>query len=82
LDWLREPRKHFRVQIDGDLIGDGVRGLLIAGKLQVNPPTLSEHMRVLTAAGPVRARRVRQRTLYKRNEAAISAAERAIPEKA
>jgi hypothetical protein len=27
LDWLREPRKHFREQVDGDLIKDGVCGL-------------------------------------------------------
>jgi hypothetical protein len=31
LDWLHEPRKHFREQFDGDLIEDGVCGLLIAG---------------------------------------------------
>ena len=24
LDWLREPRKHFREQEDGDLVEDGV----------------------------------------------------------
>jgi hypothetical protein len=34
LDWLREPRKHFRDQIDGDLIEDGVCGALIAEKLR------------------------------------------------
>jgi DNA-binding transcriptional ArsR family regulator len=81
LDWLREPRKHFRGQIDADLIEDGVCGLPIAEKLKVSAPTLSEHMRVLTAAKLVRAKRVRQWTLYKRNEAAISAVKRAILEK-
>jgi DNA-binding transcriptional ArsR family regulator len=81
LDWLREPRKHFREQVDGDLIEDGVCGLLIAEKLKVSAPTVSEHMRVLTAAKLVRAKRVRQWTLYKRNEAAISAVKRAILEK-
>jgi hypothetical protein len=38
-------------------------------------------MRLLTAAKLVRAKRVRQWTLYKRNESAISAVKRAILEK-
>ena len=29
LEWLREPRKHFPEQVDGDLVEDGVCGLLI-----------------------------------------------------
>jgi DNA-binding transcriptional ArsR family regulator len=81
LDWLREPRKHFRDQIDGDLVEDGVCGALIAEKLEVSAPTLSEHMRVLTAAKLVRAKRVKQWTMYRRNEVAISAVKRAILEK-
>jgi DNA-binding transcriptional ArsR family regulator len=81
LDWLREPRKHFREQVDGDLIVDGVCGQLIAEKLKVSAPTLSEHMRVLTAARLVRVKRVKQWTMYRRNEAAISAVKRAIIEK-
>jgi DNA-binding transcriptional ArsR family regulator len=81
LDWLREPRKHFREQIDGDLIEDGVCGQLIAEKLKVSAPTLSEHMRILTAARLVRVKRVKQWTMYRRNEAAISAIKRAIFEK-
>src|SRR5437660_1432937 len=78
LDWLREPRKHFREQIDGDLVEDGVCGALIAEKLKVSAPTLSEHMRVLTAAKLVRAKRIKQWTMYKRNEAVIVAVKRAI----
>ena len=80
LDWLREPRKHFREQADGDLVEDGVCGVLIAEKLGVSAPTLSEHMRVLTAAKLVRAKRIKQRTMYRRNEAAIISAKRAIQE--
>lgn len=78
LDWLREPRKHFREQADGDLVEDGVCGLLIAEKLGVSAPTVSEHMRVLTAAKLVRAKRIKQWTMYKRNEAAIAAIKRSI----
>ena len=81
MDWLREPRKHFREQIDGDLIEDGVCGQLIAEKLKVSVPTLSEHMRILSEAKLVRVERVKQWTMYRRNEAAISAIKRAIFEK-
>jgi len=78
LDWLRDPRKHFREQADGDLVEDGVCGLLIAEKLGVSAPTVSEHMRVLTAAKLVRAKRIKQWTMYKRNETAIAAIKRSI----
>jgi ArsR family transcriptional regulator len=81
LEWLREPRKHFRAQVDGDLVEDGVCGLLIAEKLGVSAPTVSEHMRVLTAAKLVRAKRIKQWTMYRRNEAAIASVKRAIAEK-
>jgi DNA-binding transcriptional ArsR family regulator len=78
LEWLRDPRKHFRAQLDGDLVEDGVCGLLIGEKLGVSAPTVSEHMRVLTAAKLVRAKRIKQWTMYKRDEAAIAAIKRAI----
>ena len=54
LDWLKDPRAHFREQVDGDLVADGVCGLLIAEKLGVSPPTVTEHMRLLTEIGAVR----------------------------
>ena len=78
LEWLRDPRRHFREQVDGDLVEDGVCGLLIAEKLGVSAPTLSEHMRVLTSAKLVRAKRIKQWTMYKRDETAIAALKRAI----
>ena len=81
LEWLREPRKHFREQVDGDLVEDGVCGLLIAEKLGVSQPTVSEHMRVLISAKLVRAKRIKQWTMYRRNEAAIASVKRAIDEK-
>ena len=64
-----------------DLVEDGVCGLLIAEKLGVSAPTVSEHMRVLTAAKLVRAKRIKQWTMYRRNEAAITEMKRAIEEK-
>ena len=81
LDWLRDPERHFRAQVDGDLVEDGVCGALIAEKLGVSAPTLSEHMRVLLAAKLVKAKRIKQWTMYKRDEAAISAVKRVIHEK-
>ena len=81
LEWLKRPRAHFRAQADGDLVKDGVCGVLIAEKLGVSQPTVSEHMRVLTAAKLVRAKRIKQWTMYRRNEAAITAMKRAIEEK-
>jgi ArsR family transcriptional regulator len=73
LKWLKDPRAHFREQVDGDLVDDGVCGLLIAEKLQVSQPTLSEHMRILVQAELVTARRIKQWTFYRRNEPAIAA---------
>jgi len=68
LSWLADPTTHFPPQVDGDLVKDGVCGLLIARKLRVSQPTLSEHMRILVAAGLVRGKRIRQWTFYRRNE--------------
>ena len=56
----------------------GVCGVLIAEKLEVTAPTLSEHMRILTDAGLVRAKRIKGWTMYKRDEKAIAAAKNAI----
>ncbi|HEX5264832.1 MAG TPA: ArsR family transcriptional regulator [Phenylobacterium sp.] len=73
LDWLKDPRAHFREQVDGDLVDDGVCGVLIAEKLQVSQPTLSEHMRILVQAELVTAKRIKQWTFYRRNEPKIAA---------
>jgi DNA-binding transcriptional ArsR family regulator len=78
LQWLKEPRAHFRPQVDGDLIRDGVCGVLIAEKLGLSQPTVSEHMKILAQAGLVRAKRIKQWTFYKRDETAIRAVKREI----
>ncbi len=78
LEWLRDPQAHFPPQVDGDLVKDGVCGALIAEKLGVGAPTLSEHMRVLTGAGLVRAKRIKQWTMYQRDEERIATAKQAI----
>jgi DNA-binding transcriptional ArsR family regulator len=78
LEWLKHPKKHFRAQIDGDLVTDGVCGALIAEKLGVTQPTVSEHLKILSQAGFLSSKRVKQWTFYKRNEAHISKIKRAI----
>lgn len=78
LDWLRDPRAHFRPQIDGDLVKDGVCGLLIAEKLGVSQPTASEHLKILVQAGLLQGKRIRQWTFYRRNESAIAALKRSL----
>jgi DNA-binding transcriptional ArsR family regulator len=72
LEWLKDPRAHFREQVDGDLVDDGVCGVFIAEKLGVSQPTVSEHLRVLVAAGLLRGKRIKQWTFYKRDEARIA----------
>ena len=69
--WLKHPVRHFPPQVDGDLIDDGVCGLLIARKLRVSQPTASEHLKILTQAGLIRGKRIKQWTFYKRDESNI-----------
>lgn len=71
LEWLKRPRANFPPQTDGDLVRDGVCAVLIAQKLGISQPTLSEHMRVLRQAKLVQSKRIKQWTFYKRNEARI-----------
>lgn len=73
LEWLRDPAAHFRPQVDGDLVRDGVCGLLIAEKLGVSQPTASEHLRILTQAGLLQGKRIKQWVFYRRDESAITA---------
>ena len=70
---LKDPRTHFREQVDGDLVEDGVCGLLLAEKLGVSQPTITQHMRLLVEIGAVRPKRIKQWTFYKRDEECIRA---------
>jgi len=71
LEWLRAPTEHFPPQVDGDLVKDGVCGILIAQKLGVSQPTVSEHLKILSQAGLVRGKRIKQWTFYRRDEARL-----------
>ena len=78
LEWLKDPKSHFRPQVDGDLVKDGVCAALLAEKLGVSQPTLSEHMRILSEAQLVQAKRIKQWIFYKRDERRIREIKKAI----
>jgi ArsR family transcriptional regulator len=78
LNWLKDPESHFPPQVEGDLRRDGVCGLFIARKLKISQPTASEHLRVLSHAGLIRAKRIKQWTFYKRDEKRISQVKRVL----
>jgi len=81
LEWLKDPRKHFPPQVDGDLVKDGVCGVLIAKKLRISQPTASEHLKILTAAGLIRGKRIKKWTFYRRDERAIKRLKNLISER-
>ena len=74
LDWLRDPQAHFPPQRDGDLVRDGVCSLLIAEKLGVSQPTCGEHLKVLSRAGLVSGKKIKQWVFYRRVEDRIAMA--------
>jgi len=81
LEWLQDPESHFPPQRDGDLIKDGVCGLLIARKLHVSQPAVTEHLKILLQAGFLKSKRSKKWTFYKRDEKAIKAIKRAISDR-
>lgn len=81
LEWLKDPERHFPPQRDGDLVKDGVCGLLIARKLRVSQSAVTEHLKILARAGFVRSKRTKKWTFYKRDERAIRAITRAISQR-
>ena len=80
LKWLKDPRTHFPPQVDGDLVKDGVCGIFIADKLAVSQPTASEHLKILTTAGLLKPKKIKQWIFYKRDEPAIRAARKLLTE--
>lgn len=78
LDWLKDPGRHFRPQVDGDLVEDGVCALLIGEKLGLAQPTTAQHLKLLVDAGLLIPRRIKKWTFYRRDEARIAALKVAI----
>lgn len=81
LAWLKDPRAHFREQTDGDLVDDGVCALLICEKLDLAQPTTAQHLRQLVDAGLLTAKRIKQWTFYRRDEAALERLRRRLAER-
>lgn len=78
LEWLRDPEAQFPPQQDGDLVSDGVCSLLIADKLGVSQPTCGEHLKILSRAGLLRSKKIKQWVFYQRDEKRIAAAKRQL----
>jgi ArsR family transcriptional regulator len=78
LEWLKDPRANFPPQVEGDLVRDGVCGVLIARKLGISQPTVSEHLKVLSRVGLIRGKRIKQWTFYQRDEPTIRRLKRAL----
>lgn len=73
LAWLKDPIENFRPQVDGDLVRDGVCAVLITEKLGISQPTASEHLRILTDAGFLTGKKIKQWIFYRRAEREIKA---------
>ena len=78
LEWLKDPVANFPPQVDGDLVKDGVCGVFIAEKLGVSQPTASEHLKILSQAGFICPKRIKQWIFYKRDERRIKEIKRAL----
>ncbi len=81
LEWLKDPLAHFPPQVDGDLVEDGVCGVSVAAKLGVSQPTASEHLKILSQAGLLRSKRIKQWTFYRRDETRIQEIKRDLQER-
>jgi DNA-binding transcriptional ArsR family regulator len=81
LEWLKDPTGRFPPQVDGDRVKDGICGCNIADKLSVSQPTASEHLKILSQAGLIQGKKIKQWTFYKRDEAGIKQLKKMIAAK-
>jgi ArsR family transcriptional regulator len=72
LEWLKDPVANFPPQPHGDRAEDGVTAQAVAAKLGVPRKVADTHLGLLAALGLVRARRIRRRTYYRRDEMRIA----------
>lgn len=71
LEWLKDPKAHFRPQEGIDLVEIGVCVSQITEKLNMTQSTASQYLSILQRAGLVSATRLGKWTYYKRDEEAI-----------
>ncbi|GAB7102174.1 helix-turn-helix domain-containing protein [Streptomyces phaeofaciens JCM 4814] len=72
LEWLKEPARHFPPQRHADLVEDGVPAAVIAAKLGVRRQVADTHLALLADIGLLRAKRIRRRVYYRRDEMRIA----------
>ena len=72
LRWLKQPRKNFPPQVDGDPVKDGVCAVFIEEKLGLAQPTTAQHLKTLVEAEFLIPKRIKKWTFYKRDEKAIA----------
>jgi DNA-binding transcriptional ArsR family regulator len=78
LEYLKDPVLHFPPQVYGDLVEDGVCADFIREKLGISAATATQHLKVLTDAGLIRPKRIKQWTFFKRVEPTIAALKQQI----
>jgi DNA-binding transcriptional ArsR family regulator len=71
LRYLKDPTGNFPVQVDGDLVDDGVCADFIRDKLGIAAATASRHLTLLTEVGLLVAKRKKGWTFYRRDDKAI-----------
>ncbi|MFE5260594.1 ArsR family transcriptional regulator [Streptomyces coelicoflavus] len=72
LEWLKDPAAHFPPQRRVDPVEHGVHEGLVAAKLGVPRRVARTHLGLLSGLGLLRARRIRRRTYYRRDEVRIA----------
>ncbi|MEU8032652.1 ArsR family transcriptional regulator [Streptomyces sp. NPDC049099] len=72
LEWLKDPADNFPAHCRRDPVARGVTARAVAVKLGVPRRTAVAHLDFLTRLGVLRARRVRCRTYYRRDEIRIA----------
>lgn len=65
MTWIMDPKTHFPPQKDGDLVKDGVCVGFITDKIGLTQPTVTSHMKVLTNAGLVTSKPIKNWVFYK-----------------
>ncbi len=73
LSWILDPTAYFPPQRDGDLIDDGVCVALITAKIGLKQPTVTAHMKILSEAGLVSHKQIKNWVFYKPDRTAITA---------
>lgn len=72
--WIMNPEAHFPPQQDGDLVKDGVCVGFITDKIGLTQPTVTSHMKVLTKAGLVTSKQIKNWVFYKPQRANFKSA--------